>query len=172
MSFKHLTLALLLSLVGLGHAQSESKPAISEQLPFSTMLGTWRGEGWSMQGPDQRVEFKQTEKIAAKADGHVITVEGTGRDPETGEVSFEAFATAAYDGDGKVLWTAYNSGNVLNVELTTTDTTFSWGFDVEGGQVRYTSTVEGDTWHEEGEFSSDGGKTWFPTLEMTLTRVK
>lgn len=61
---------------------------------------------------------------------------------------------------------------MLSVELATTDTTFIWGFEVEGGEVRYTSIVEGDSWHEVGEFSPDGGKTWLPTLEMTLKRVE
>ncbi len=166
-----LTLLLLSSLCCYALAQSETKPVIADTLPFSTMLGTWEGEGWSMMGPDKRATFKQTEHIEAKADGNVIAVEGTGRDPKTGDVSFEAFATAAIDHSGKVLWTAYNSGNILNVELKTTDTSFQWHFDVEGGQIRYTSQVEGDTWHETGEFSPDGGKTWVPTLEMTLKRT-
>lgn len=60
---------------------------------------------------------------------------------------------------------------MLSLEPEISDTTFVWGFEVEGGEVRYTITLGGDTWHEVGEFSPDGGKTWLPTLEMTLMRV-
>ena len=171
MRFKYVVSLLLISLLSFSLAQSESRPVIAETPPFSTMLGNWEGEGWSMMGPDQRVEFNQTEQIEAKAGGTVISVTGTGRDPETNEISFEAFATAAYNAEGNVVWTAYNGGNALALEPEFTDTTFIWGFDVEGGEVRYTITVEGDTWEQVGEFSPDGGETWFPNFGMTLTRV-
>jgi hypothetical protein len=36
-------------------------------------------------------------------------------------------------------------------------------------RVRYTSTVEGDTWTDAGEYSIDG-KTWYPFFGMTLKR--
>jgi hypothetical protein len=166
------SLLLVLILTCCAFAQEETLPVIAEQPLFSTLLGSWEGEGWSMQGPDQRVEFKQTEQIEAKADGHVVTIEGTGRDPESGDVSFEAYAVVAYDGEQKLIWTAYNNGNILTLEPTIADNSLTWGFPVEGGEIRYTITVEGNRWTEVGEFSSDAGSTWVQTFEMNLTKVE
>ena len=168
-------LTALLSLLAFGAALAQAPqttPSLASKAPFNAMLGTWKGSGWASQGPNKRVTFNQTEVLSAKADGNVITVEGTGSDPKTGKVTFTAFAVAAFDNDGKVTWTAYSGGYAATQVLRTTKNSFTWFIDVEGGQVRYTSRAVGNKWTDTGVFSADGGKTWFPTFEMTLTKVE
>ena len=164
-------LVIVCLLAATASAQGATQPKPTEIAPFSLMLGRWAGEGWTSTGPKKRISYRQTEVIAAKADGNVITVEGTGHDPKTKKVVFAAFATIAYNDQGKLRWTAYSGGNALSVAPKITDNTFIWGFAVEGGQVRYTITLTKMSWHEIGEFSPDGGKSWFPTLEMDLTKT-
>ena len=154
-------------------AQEEAREAIATEPLFSKLIGSWEGEGWSMLGPNQRVEFEQIETIETKANGHVVVVEGLGSNKETGEVAFQAFGIFSYDlVNEKYQFTAYQtSGYSVTVEPELSDDQFIWGFNTGQGTIRYTADITETTWSQVGEFSPDGGTTWFQTFEMNLTKL-
>ena len=43
------------------------------------------------------IKVKQTEQVTYKLDGLVLLIEGTGRNPDSGDVMFRALATVSYD---------------------------------------------------------------------------
>lgn len=169
------TLTVLLFFVtGLSFAQEATRAPIATEPLFEKLIGEWEGEGWTMLGPNQRVEFNQVEIIESKANGHVVVVEGLGNNKETGELAFQAFGIFSYDlVNDKYQFTAYQtSGYSVTVEPEITDERFVWGFDTGQGLIRYTADITNTSWAQIGEFSPDGGGTWFPTFEMNLSKVE
>jgi len=63
---------------------------------FSFLVGTWTGEATTVR-PSQTIKVNQTEQVAYKLDGLVLLIEGTGCNPDSGEVLFRALATVSYD---------------------------------------------------------------------------
>ncbi len=45
----------------------------------------------------------------------------------------------------------------------------TWTREVPGGRAHNTARIDGDTWHEVGEFSRDG-INWMQMMEMNLHR--
>ncbi|MDQ1419291.1 MAG: hypothetical protein QOJ52_1253, partial [Acidimicrobiaceae bacterium] len=135
------------------------------------MVGRWVGPGWSLGQKGERVEFTQTEQVTLQLSGELMTVQGIGR--VRGIPSFSAFATATFDpATATYPWQAFSQGSKVETTLGVTDNRFTWSFDpTPGVTVRYAATFTKDTWHETGEMSIDGGKTWMPNLDMTLSRV-
>jgi len=169
---KTLFLTIIILCSGFTLAQEQTREAIATEPLFAKLIGEWEGEGWTMLGPKQRVEFDQIEIIEAKANGHVVVVEGLGSNKETGELAFQAFGIFSYDlVNEKYQFTAYQtSGYSVTVEPKLSDDQFIWGFDTGQGTVRYTADITETSWSQIGEFSPDGGTTWFPTFEMNLTK--
>ena len=140
--------------------------------------GNWLGSGWAHVGPGERREFTMTETVAPRLQGLLLLVEGQGtsQDPVTGDTirSHDALAVVTYDPDREQYRFRHYTmdGRTGEAELVRTDTGFRWGFhdDRRGGDVRFTIALDGDRWHEIGEFSRDGGATWFTFLEMGLER--
>src|SRR5438045_9101222 len=60
------------------------------------LVGTWTGDATTVRS-NQKIKVKQTEEVSYKLDGLVLLIEGTGRNPESGEVMFRALATASYE---------------------------------------------------------------------------
>src|SRR5438552_5758675 len=90
-----------------------------KKLAFLT--GTWTGDATTARS-NQKIKVKQTEEVSYKLDGLVLLIEGTGRNPESGEVMFRALATVAYDdAAGMYHFRAYNDGNYLDTELKVPD---------------------------------------------------
>jgi hypothetical protein len=135
------------------------------------MLGRWEGLGWSLGDQGKRVEFTQTEQVTLQLSGELMTVQGTGR--VRGVPSFSAFATATFDpATATYPWRAFNQGSKVETTLGVTENQFTWSFDsAPAVTVRYRATFAEGKWHETGEVSSDGGDTWMPSLDMTLSRV-
>jgi hypothetical protein len=135
------------------------------------MVGRWVGPGWSLGDNGARVDFIQSEQVNLLLSGELMTVQGTGR--VGGVPSFSAFATATFDpATATYPWRAFSQGSVAEATLGVTDNRFTWSFDPAPGiTVRYDAGFTGDTWHETGEVSTDGGETWRPNLDMTLSRV-
>jgi hypothetical protein len=148
---------------------AEQKEAISK---LDKSVGTWRGSGWMMLGPSQRAEFDQTESIEKKLDGTLLLIEGNGRDKQDpSRVVHDALAVMSYDPAKKqYVFSTYANGRHLEVPAEVNDKGFVWGFDMPYGRVRFTLEFSADTWHEIGEISRDGGKTWMKNFEMTLKK--
>jgi hypothetical protein len=114
--------------------------------------------------------------------GTVLLVEGTGRRapgeaaPVGDEVVFNALGVISYDAAARQyrVKTYTLDGRTIETELKLLEKGIVWGFPLpkNAGEIRHTMklTDKGE-WHEISEFSRDG-KTWFKTVEMTLTRVK
>jgi len=140
--------------------------------------GRWMGSGWAWVGPGERREFTITETVEPRLQGLLLLVQGQGtsQDPVTGETirSHDALAVISYDPEaGQYRFRHYAmDGRTGEAELVRTDTGFQWGFHDErrDGDVRFTITLDGDRWHEVGQFSRDGGETWLTFLEMELER--
>lgn len=138
------------------------------------LQGTWEGEGWIM-GKEERILLASTELVQSKLDGNALLVEGIHREKlssgEEGAVLFEALALVTYDGEAeKYLWrSATSEGRGGNFEAKIADEeTLHWGRE---GSFRYIIKIDEEgRWHEIGENTRDGGKTWQQFFEMTLEK--
>ena len=153
-----------------GRAQS----AMPEPLqPLALLAGEWSGEGSQSRGQNDRLEFNQTEEVSVELDGRLIVFRGTGTTKGETEPSFRAYGVMTYDSEADQVfihaWTM--DGNYTKAPVETSENQFSWSFDVpNGGKVRYTADFNENTWTERGAYSPDQGKTWYPFMEMRLTR--
>ena len=151
---------------------SEETLTAMEKISFLT--GVWTGEGWVQMGP-QKHTFSQTENIVSKVNGTVIQIDGLGRDIGNPErVIHQAFAVISYDTEQqKYLMKAFRAdgAQIDGVTRLVNDHTFQWGFsNPVVGEIKFTISVQNNTWTETGEMSRDGGKTWLKYLEMILKR--
>ena len=122
------------------------------------LVGTWTGEATTKRG-DQTIKVTQTEQVTYKLDGLLLLIEGTGRNPVSGEVMFRALATVAYDDAAGVYhFRAYNDGNYLDTELKVPENGFEWGYKAGPAQIRFVMKLndKGD-WVETGDVTA--GKT-------------
>jgi hypothetical protein len=77
---------------------------------LSFLAGMWTGEA-SVMTQNGPAKVQQTESVAYKLDGLAMLVEGTGRNPETGEVKFQAMAVITYDDSSHAYrFRSYNEG--------------------------------------------------------------
>lgn len=142
--------------------------------PLSVWVGKWTGEGWSMDESRQRTIFTVEENIQWKLDGLVMMAEGVGKDKASGKVGFHSFGVVYFNNEKNT----YEMKSFLQEGSTTVakasvsgNLKFVWGFDVQGGRIEYTTTIDGDSWHEKGAFILPSGQE-FPVMEMNLTRSK
>ncbi len=163
------------ALIAGAQERAPTSPAVDGASALSKldfMVGTWKGAGWMMLGPGKRAEFTQTEVVTKKLSGALITIEGDGRDAGNAERHVhDAFATLYFlPESGEIHFTAFSGGNRLDVVPVIGEKMFQWGFDAPYGKTRFTLDYTTGQWHETGELSRDGGKTWMKNFEMTLTR--
>jgi hypothetical protein len=136
------------------------------------LVGSWTGNASVITGPDGPMKLIQTEEVQAKLAGLILTVEGTGRHPATGEVFFRAFATIAYDDEAKVYrFRSYNNGRYLDTELKIGNKSFEWGYQAGPATVRFAMNLNGaGEWVEKGVVTTNG-KPPRQTFDMTVRRV-
>ena len=146
---------------------------------LSWLAGRWEGEV-DFHGPGGNQKINQTERIEMKVDGTVLLIEGTGRaiaGGKPGDVVFRALATLTWDPMKKAYsMRAYSAMGHTDPAVEVGENEMKWSFTAgpPGSQrhIRYhIRRDEAGRWHETGEMSADGGKTWMRTIEMTLTRV-
>ncbi len=138
------------------------------------LLGKWRGRGWIMFGPNKRETFEINESVEMKLDNLVVVIEGVGT--SDGKIIHNALGLLSYDADKQqYVWEAFTkTGNRIETAPEISANKFVWGFSNAqmGGEVRYTISLnEKGNWLEIGEFSRDGGKTWFKNFEMQLQKI-
>lgn len=136
--------------------------------------GRWKGEGWIRRGPGEPHAFSSEEIVGSRLDGQILLVEGIHRsqDDPSRQV-FHAFAVLSYDPEDDTyrFRTHTAEGRGGDFQGRVEDGAFVWGHEGPQRQIRYTLRIEGDTWHEVGEVSSDG-ETWNQFFEMTVERVE
>ena len=163
------TLAVCVVPVSLAAQAPVAAPAEMAKLDF--LVGEWRGEGW-MVGQAGRQTFTQGERVWRLADGHVVVVEGLGKNAARVTIH-QAFAVISYDAaTAKFKMRTYRAadGTWRENDLAVSERGFVWGFPTPQGQVRFTMNLtDAGQWHETGEFSMDGA-TWRQFLDFTLTK--
>lgn len=159
---------------------AEQREAMARLDPW---IGEWEGRGWAISRGGGRSEFTIHESVEPKLGGIALLIQGRGtsKHPETGEefVSHDALAVLTRDPDAdRYVFRHYSAdGHAGEAELVPVEGGWRWGFTVpqSGTRVRFTIEIDGDldggTWHETGEVSTDGGESWFPMLDMTLRRT-
>ncbi len=139
--------------------------------PIAKLVGRWDGEAHVMQGPGGSIRVLQSEDIVYGASETMIFIRGTGRDPNTRAINFEAAASIWFDPDaGRLRMRTHRDGQTVEPELEVRPDTLVWAFDVAGGRVRYAITLTDSSWHEVGTFARHGG-TPFQIIDMRLRRV-
>lgn len=179
----NICVAALLAVASLAAAAggTDAAPAAEQVRAMSRLhhwVGLWQGSGWTMTGPGQRETFEITERVTKRLSGSVLMVEGRGT--SSGEdgletVTHEALGVVYYDSAAQRynFQTHDRQGRANEVELEVEDNgLIRWAFRDEpsGALLRFEIRIEGDTWHETGRVSPDGGNNWYPMLDMTLKR--
>lgn len=170
-----LMIALIYMIIGpvlSNSAQAQDGRLSKEHIDqLSEWVGTWKGSGWQMTESRQRVEFEVEEVVESKIGGLALMVEGKSIEFQ-GKEGHHAIGMIYYNLDNK----RYEFHSFIKEGMTALATAkidengdFIWGFDVPGGQILYTITIDGDSWVEKGSFSMDGNQ-WWPFMEMTLSR--
>jgi hypothetical protein len=119
-------------------AQGRPNPAVQREAmqKLAFLVGQWKGEATVTMGPGGPKRLQQTEDIQFKLDGLALLVEGTGRDPASGTVEFNALATIAFDeASGTYRFRAHSGGNYLETELKLKDRGFEWGYTAGSATV-------------------------------------
>lgn len=152
-----------------GSAQAKDAAA-----PLGYLVGEWTGEGWIDMGRG-RMGFRQHERITSRLDGNIITIEGTGRNPDNArDIVFEAFAVLSASGKpGEFVMRSYTREGQAGTFAAVLETPgrLVWTIPVPGRRIRYRSEVTGDRWVEIGEASVDEGTSWTKFFEMSLKRM-
>ena len=136
------------------------------------LVGTWTGDATTAR-PNQKIKVRQTEEVSYKLDGLVLLIEGTGRNPESGEVMFRALATVSYDDAAGVYhFRAYNDGSYLDTELKVPDRGFEWGYKAGPAQITFAMKLNdmGD-WVETGDVTV-GNTPAQRFFDMTVRKQK
>jgi hypothetical protein len=164
---KILSLLLLLAPVALA--------APPEMDAVSWLVGEWEGEGWTMTGPNERHEFRGTEKVESRLGGQVLVVEGRHFAKQAPERPVHsALALISFDGIRKQYrFQAHATGRpALDATAKLEQGVFIWTMETPGGVIRYRiRRTENGEWHESGERSA-GPDRWFPFFEMKMKRVR
>jgi len=135
------------------------------------LVGTWSGEAMVMRGPGETVKVRQTEEVQYKLNGLLLLIEGTGRNRDSGDVVFNAFAIVSYDESaGTYRFRAYNDGHYLDTELKVPENGFEWGYKAGPAAVHFVMRLnEKGEWFETGDVAM-GTNPPRKTFEMTVRR--
>lgn len=138
---------------------------------LSFLVGKWSGDAVTHRGP-QTVKVRQTEEVQFKLDGLVLLIEGTGRNPDSGDAAFHALATIAYDDAAKAYhFRAYNDGRYLDVEMKVPENGFEWGYKAGPVDVHFVMHLnDKGEWVETGD-TKFGENPSQRTFEMTLHKL-
>lgn len=175
-STTNILLLALLILILQGHtlcqAQQTDTVGIKEMKKLKDLQGTWSGSGWYQRGAGPKYEINQTEQVVPKLNSQVLVIDGQGKDPETSDVVFEAFAVINYSPEkGEYQLSAYTKDGHTIASAKFEGEDFVWWFQTPtGGTVKYIINFTADKWVEDGHFSPDG-KQWYPFFHMELKKL-
>lgn len=150
------------------------KAQIEKLKALDFLVGDWKGTGWYQAGP-RRMDIKCSEKVALKASGAVLAVEGFHTMDAGGrEIPIhDAYAMIYWSPDLKAYrFKAHLANGLQNeFELKPNGKGYTWENEMpQLGKVRYTMTLTAaGEWKEIGEHIVDG--KWTQYFEMVLKKV-
>jgi hypothetical protein len=137
---------------------------------FAYMDGVWRGPAWTILPSGQRHDVTQTERIGPFLDGSVKVLEGRGYNPD-GTVGFNAFGIISFQpGPQTYTLRSYALGYAGDFALAPTADGYIWTLPAGPMTIRYTATIQNNTWREVGDRIVPG-KDPVRFFEMNLKRV-
>lgn len=162
----------------LAQAQGTAPEGLKQEMQkLAFMAGKWRGVAAIRQPNGTLLKVNQEEDIQFKLDGTVLLIEGTGRNTDNNSISFNALAILSYSQQTQEYkFKSYLvDGNQTDAYFKIIEENhFEWGFELPtNAKIRYDLVLnpQKKSWLEKGEYSPDG-ITWFPFIEMTLTKLE
>lgn len=171
-----LSLAFSISAVASGQGRSGMPDGARERAgmaPLARLVGQWEGDAMAVVPSGERLQVRQTEDVVFGAGSTVLMVRGTGRSKDSaGQILFEAAATIWWDAaTGKLKMRAHRAeGVAVEPDIELRGDTLVWGFEVQGGRIRYTTIFSDTEWHEVGHFLRPGAPPML-MMEMRLKKV-
>lgn len=139
--------------------------------PVQRLVGRWEGEARVVEGPGGPRVVRQSEDIVLGAAGSVVFIRGTGRDPVSGSIVFEAAASLWFDAESNRLrMRTHRDGRSLDPDVEVRPDTLIWSFALPAGRMRYVIALTDSTWHETGVFERTGSPA-VRTMDMHLRRT-
>jgi hypothetical protein len=117
---------------------------------------------------------RQREVVELGAGGTVLIVRGTGRlKEENNRVIHDAAAMIWFDAaTNKLKMRAHRmEGITVEPDIELRGDTLVWGFQMQGGRIRYTTVFSDTDWHEVGHFIREGMPPVL-MMEMRLKKLK
>jgi hypothetical protein len=169
MQWRTIVCSILFSSLCLGQQAPNLTAQREAMKKLSFLVGNWSGDATTSRGPGETVKVKQTEEVQFKLGGLVLLIEGTGRNPKTADVMFNALATISYDDAAKIYhFRAYNDGRYLDTELKVPENGFEWGYKAGPADIRFVMRLNDKSeWVETGDVKF-GDNPPQRTFEMTL----
>jgi hypothetical protein len=140
---------------------------------ITPLIGLWKGPGWRNL-PTGRVDFAQTVIVEPRVGGLAMSIQGQSVRADGTPPGPGSFAVVHWDETAqRYAFRSFVGGAMTDADAVWLDPdTFQWIARVPGALLRFTVQVKGDQWLEKGERSTDGGASWSPTNEVTLTRQR
>lgn len=157
-------------------AQQRPNPGLVAQKEamrrLSFLAGKWTGQAIVQTGPGASLTLQQTEEVEYRLDGSILLIEGTGRDPGSGKVMFNAVAIVSYDESKQQYFIrAYSDGRKVDTEFQVESKGFAWGFPTGSATVRHVMQVNAKGEWEETSTVKFGDRE-IPSVRMLLQKVK
>ena len=113
----------------------------------------------------------QTERVTLLLEGSALAMEGQAFELDGHPTSSNAVGILAYDpGQGLYRFRSTALGAGEEPRVTVTPNGWSWMLRGKSGDLRFTSTLEGETWREIGELApSEGAPTRIFEMELRRT---
>lgn len=168
-----LVLFLATAFAAAGQATKTSFPEPMKALNF--LVGKWQGKVKYEPGTNQYQEALWTAHVYYNVGGSILIIDEKGseidnKDNTTVEVLVVVYwDSAAREYPARLYWSSKSGAGSAEGKVIVQDNTFE--LQMNDGINRFTVRLnEKGQWHEVGDVSDDGGKSWKRRFEMTLHR--
>jgi hypothetical protein len=148
---------------------AKQKAAIARLDAFD---GEWRGIATVSKPGNPPLHVIQTEQVGSSLGGAIKVIHGRSYQQDGAPSDFSAFAVVSFDEAAGIYdFRAYAQGRADSFPLTITHNGFEWRRAMgPSDAIRYSASINRDTWHEEGWFEHDHHRA-AKIFEMDLQRL-